>query len=102
MIVVSKKLRDSAKGRQCTLRLQGCNFNTETTVLAHLPIGLSKGMGIKCNDNHACFACSSCHTIIDKQVKGYFTEKDLLRALYETQSIWIQEGLMIIDGFKLK
>jgi hypothetical protein len=101
LIVVSKKLRDSAKGRQCTLRLSVCNFNTETTVLAHLPIGLSKGMGIKGNDNHACFACSSCHDLLDGRTKGFVSEKDMLRALYETQTIWIEEGLITIEGFSV-
>ncbi len=47
MKVVSKKVRESARGQDCTVRLIGiCNFNPETTVLAHLPCG-QKGMGMK-------------------------------------------------------
>ncbi|MER2105083.1 MAG: nuclease domain-containing protein, partial [Pseudomonas atacamensis] len=47
MRVSSKKLRASANGQECTVRMPGiCNHNPETTVLAHLPCG-QKGMGIK-------------------------------------------------------
>ena len=47
MRVISQKLRDSARGQDCTLRLPGiCNFDSATTVLAHLPCG-QKGMGMK-------------------------------------------------------
>ncbi len=38
MRVVSKKVRDSARGQDCTVRIPGtCNFDPATTVLAHLP-----------------------------------------------------------------
>ena len=59
MKVSSKKLRESARGMDCALRIPGaCNHNPETTVLAHLPCG-HKGVGMKSPDNMAVFACSS-------------------------------------------
>ena len=58
----SKKLRDSARGQDCQVRLPICNHNPETTVLAHLNGG---GMGTKHSDLMAAFACSKCHEILD-------------------------------------
>lgn len=100
MTVVSKKLRDSARDRCCTLRLAGvCNHQPETTVLAHLPCGM-KGMGMKSPDNMAVFACSACHDVIDGRRGGVYDAHDLLRALAETQAYWIDKGLMSIAGAK--
>lgn len=97
--IVSKKLRDSARGRDCTVRLPGvCNFNPDTTVLAHLPCG-SRGVGMKSPDLIAVFACSGCHDAIDGRVRGVDVgEGDLLRALAETQLIWFREGLLTVKG----
>lgn len=93
MKVVSKKIRNSAKGRDCTLRLIGvCNFNPETTVLAH--IGYDRGIATKCSDNMAVYACSSCHEAIDSKGRAAFAA-DKLRALEETQSILM--GLNLIE-----
>lgn len=98
MIIISKKLRESARGQDCTLRLAGiCNFNPETTVLCHLPCG-QKGMGMKSPDNIACFGCSACHDAIDGRTKAEYSASDLLRAIAETQLIWIRMGLMVIKG----
>ena len=64
MSIKSKKIRESAKGQECQVRIPGvCNFNPETTVLAH--VGKGGGMGQKCDDIHATYACSSCHDAID-------------------------------------
>jgi len=96
----SKKLRDSARGRDCELRLIGtCNHNSETTVLCH--IGRDRGTAIKCNDTMAVFACSSCHDAIDGRtsydsIANPNIQDDLLRALEATQDYWIREGLLKI------
>ncbi len=96
MKIQSIKLRASARGKECTLRIFGvCNHNPETTVLAHLPCG-QKGIGMKSPDNMACFACSSCHDLLDGRAKGEIDWRDVLRALAETQSYWLREGLMTI------
>ncbi|WP_430318312.1 DUF1364 domain-containing protein [Pseudomonas nitroreducens] len=98
MKLVSQSLRKSARGRECTVRIPGhCNHNPETVVLAHLPCG-SKGIGMKGHDQMAVFSCSSCHDVLDGRTPGEVDWKDILRALDETQTIWIQEGLMTIKG----
>ena len=98
MLVFSKKLRNSARGRDCTLRLPGiCNFDAETTVLAHLPCG-TKGVGTKSNDHIAVFACACCHAYLDGANRWEIHAKDYLRALAETQAIWIEKGLLKIEG----
>ena len=89
--IKSKKLRASARGEDCTLRLACCNGNPETVVMAH--IGLNGGMGSKCGDNMAVFACSACHELIDSASKSAYAA-DKLRALEETQQVWIDNGLM--------
>ena len=53
------KLRESAKGQPCMVRIPGvCNGNPETTVLAHLNGG---GMGMKNPDFFASFSLSLIH-----------------------------------------
>lgn len=97
--IVSKKLRDSARGRDCTLRLPGvCSHNPETTVLAHLPCG-QKGMGMKGPDLLALFACGACHDRLDFRMKGDDIDwRDILRALAETQMHWFETGLITVKG----
>lgn len=97
MTTKSTKLRASARGQDCTLRLPGtCNFNPETTVLAHLPCG-QKGMGMKSPDNMAIFCCSACHDVLDGRARGEPIDyQDVLRALAETQAVWIDQRLMTI------
>jgi hypothetical protein len=93
MRVKSTKLRQSAQGQECTLRLYCCNGDPETTVLAH--IGRDSGMGIKASDNMAVFACSSCHAEIDGSAKdAWALEK--LQALEKTQQHWIDNELMVV------
>ena len=63
----SQAIRDAARGQECTVRLPGvCNFDPETTVLAHIPAqaGIS-GVGIKPVDLSGAFMCSACHDVID-------------------------------------
>lgn len=96
MKVVSKKLRDSARGKDCTLRVPGiCNWDNSTTVLAHLPCG-QRGTGLKSPDNMAIFCCSSCHDALDGRAKAEIDWRDVLRALAETQRHWLDQGLMVI------
>tara|TARA_R110000868_G_C10972546_1_gene770359 strand:- start:19258 stop:19554 length:297 start_codon:yes stop_codon:yes gene_type:complete len=95
MSAKTSKIRRSAKGEDCTLRLGNCS-SSETVVLAH--IGKDKGVGIKCADYMAVYACYSCHDIIDSRAKSSFTYDELntekLRALEETLGILINKGLL--------
>jgi hypothetical protein len=100
MRVISQKLRDFAKGKECTLRLPGiCNFNPETTVLAHLPCG-QKGVGMKSPDHFAIHCCSACHSEIDGARRWEIPAQDYLRALAETQLRLIEAGLITVRGMK--
>lgn len=56
-------LRKSANGKDCMVRLpQICNFNPETTVLAHIN---GAGMGQKMPDFLGAWCCSNCHEVLD-------------------------------------
>lgn len=96
MRVISQKLRESANGRPCSLRLEGmCNHDPETTVLAHLPCG-HKGTGMKGPDMIAVFACAACHAYIDGPRRWEVSARDYLRALAETQMYWVERGLLAV------
>lgn len=96
-MIKSQKIRDSARGEDCTLRLGVCSSN-ETVVFCH--IGKQRGMGIKCGDNMGIFCCSNCHDQIDGRVKSAFSKHELstekLRAIEETQDILIDKGLLVV------
>lgn len=63
-------LRKLAKGKDCQIRIVGvCNFNPETTVLAHIRRGGVAGMGQKPPDLVGLWACSDCHDCIDGRSK---------------------------------
>lgn len=90
----SKKIMQSAKGEDCTLRLTGvCNFNPETTIAAH--IGSRRGMACKCGDNMVVYSCSNCHGEIDSCSRESYAA-DKIRALEETQEKLIEKGIMVI------
>lgn len=95
--MANKKIRNSARGEDCSLRICDCS-SYETVVFCH--IGKSRGMGIKCGDHFGIYACSSCHDIIDGRVQSGFSSLELehekLRALEETQGKLITKGLMVI------
>lgn len=98
MRVVSKRVRESARGQDCTVRIPGaCNFNPETTVLAHLPCG-QKGMGMKGFDTVAVYACSACHDVLDGRRKGEVDWSDMLRAIAETHEALIRAGILTVKG----
>lgn len=93
----SRKLRNSARGRECQVRLQDiCNHNPETTVLAHLNGG---GMGTKHSDLMAAFACSACHDEIDRRTMNFgaqYVRLAHLEGIMRTLQIWLDEGLVIL------
>ena len=98
MRISSKKLRDSARGQECTVRLPGiCNFRTDTTVLAHLPCG-QKGMGMKGFDTVAVYACDCCHGVIDGRAAGEVDWQDMLRAVAETHEALIRAKILTVKG----
>lgn len=91
---ISPKLRNSARGQDCTFNLDVCNYNPETVVLCHAPSEL-KGMGNKSPDWWAGFGCSSCHEAIDNH-KVDDENEAWMRAIFRTQNIMIGKGLIVI------
>ncbi|MCT8621059.1 DUF1364 domain-containing protein [Glaesserella parasuis] len=60
--MVKINLRKEAKGRECQVRLPGvCNFNAETSVLAHYRMAGLNGVGQKPDDIFGAWACFACH-----------------------------------------
>ncbi|WP_271270507.1 DUF1364 domain-containing protein [Aliamphritea hakodatensis] len=101
-MIRSKHLRESARGQECTLQIAGiCNYQSETTVLAHLP-SESHGMGLKADDISACFACSACHDVIDNRSSIRISNEDrefyMRRAQNRTLNIWVDMGLVTVKG----
>lgn len=93
-----QKLRDSARGESCTLRIYPyCNGNTETVVLCHIG---KAGMGIKSPDWQAVYGCSSCHDVIDGRILTDIHPLEikniLLSAQHNTWEIMIEKGLIKI------
>lgn len=93
------KIRQSAKGEQCLVRIPGiCNGNPESVVLAHLNGG---GAGTKKPDYQGAYACFDCHNWLDG---GYVqhgatrAERDLchLEAIIRTQEKLVEKGLILI------
>lgn len=97
MGIVSTKLRNSARGQECTFRIPGiCQGGTETTVLAHIR-DEAKGLGNKANDFSAAFACCNCHDAIDQHRLSKEDELAYsLRAMQRTLAIWVAKGLVIV------
>lgn len=94
------KIRKSAKGQDCTIRIPGfCNFNPDTVVLCHMG---GAGWGMKSNDIHAAYGCSECHKIIDGQHTTYHNKEQLkvwfFEAMVRTQLLLIEQGLIEIKG----
>ena len=96
--VVSQKLRDSARGQDCTMQVVDvCNYNPETVVLAHVKTAGTGSKGAKCHDFSAVYACHACHEWLDQR-KG--SEMDILfytrRAMIRTWEKMIESVLIRI------
>lgn len=66
---VNQKIRDSARGEQCTVRIIGaCTGNPEATIWSHAPLGAAgKGRSIKALDICGAYACTACDAVLDGQ-----------------------------------
>lgn len=76
-------LRKLAKGKPCLVRIPTvCNHDPATTVLAHIRMAGTCGMGLKPPDTCAAWCCSACHDLIDgrARVKGMIAVADIERA----------------------
>lgn len=90
------KIRKSAKGKACQIRIPGvCSFVPNETVHCHKNGG---GMGMKSDDIMGARGCSKCHDAVDGRLKTEFSRDELLVMFYEgifrTQLQLINEGLI--------
>ena len=88
---VSPKWRQSAKGQNCTLQLQGCGGNDGTVVLCHLRFFAWAGVAQKPHDFLACYGCASCHRLLDEN-PGSWEFEDVFRAMGRTLTVHYEEG----------
>ena len=79
-------LRQYAKGKPCMVRTPLCNFDPETTVLAHWRDS-STGMGQKEFDALGSWACAECHSLVDGRNKNHPYS-------YEEVRTWHLEGII--------
>lgn len=96
----SKKLRDGAKGEQCTVQLHPyCNMDPSTTVFAHANCE-DKGIGFKSPDWWGAYACSDCHDVLDGRKKTDIDKHEIdecfVRGIYRTLKRRIDQDLIII------
>ena len=96
------KLRESARGQDCTLTIYPyCNGNPETTVLCHINCE-HKGWGIKSPDFFSVLGCSDCHDIIDGRRKTDLPKEEILacilRGIYRTWLKFIEMGLIKVPA----
>jgi hypothetical protein len=95
--VNENKIRASAKGEDCTVRLPGiCNHNQETVVFAHLN-GIRFGHGVGHKTKWGAYACSSCHDEIDRRTRQM--DADCVKLAHyegtiETLNKLVEKGLL--------
>ena len=81
----NKKILEAARGEECTLNFDGCNYDPATTVFAHLNESWAgKGMGQKADDCAGAFMCSACHAAYDANQIPLVAQWLVLRAYYRT------------------
>lgn len=95
----TSKLRKSAKGKACQVRIPGvCRNETETVCLAHLG---GAGWALKSLDIHGAYCCQRCHDVIDGRTKSWFDKNALkryhLEGVIRTQEIMVKENLIRFD-----
>lgn len=78
-----RDLRQLARGKECQVRLVGiCNFDTTTTVLAHLRMAGLTGGSQKAPDALGTWACSECHRCIDSNGETHGLDRDFVRLAF--------------------
>ncbi len=95
------KLTDSARGRDCTIRVpHTCapGPENETVVGCHVRMSGVSGYGLKAPDCLIAFGCFACHQVVDGQVPSEFSYEQrrlmLLEGMARTQAILWKEGIL--------
>lgn len=85
-------LRKLAKCQDCQVRIVGvCNFNPETTVLAHIRMPSITGAGMKAPDLLGAWCCSECHRATESNPS---MRADFLEGVARTQNKLIEMGVV--------
>ena len=91
------KYTRSARGQQCQVRIPGiCNFDTDTTVFAHLN---GAGWAMKHSSIHGAYCCSDCHLWLDGVAPGYTRDEQKLyhlEGVIRTQILMIKNGILVL------
>jgi hypothetical protein len=105
-MIRSDAVTQGARDQDCTLKIAGfqCAPN-ETVVLAHIPMMGNHGTGLKADDVCSCYACATCHALLDGRLSGlpkdsadwYFYA---LRGLARTLRAMYDAGILTIKGAK--
>lgn len=69
-----------------------CNFNPETTVLAHVRLAGITGVAQKAPDELAAWCCSDCHLVTEAQKNDDAIQRCFLEGVIRTQYQLIKEG----------
>lgn len=83
------KITREAIGRDCQVRLSGCN--TSPCCLAHFRLSGVSGMGLKPHDILGAWACDFCHSQVDTR-KGEEIQLAFAHGVIRTQNTLINEG----------
>ena len=91
-------LRKLARGRDCTVQLDGiCNHDSSTVVLHHIRKTGLGGMSKKPPDEFGVFVCANCHAAIHRQIhpnlEADYLELEELRGWRRTRAILWEEGV---------
>ena len=92
-----KKIRDSARGQDCTVQSPFCNHNPETVVFAHYGEPGEKGMGLKPDDTSGAYACSGCHDYLDGRshpTEAYIKRDYWFKAMRRTWKLLVENGVL--------
>lgn len=92
------KIRESARGKECEIRLEGiCCGDPSTTVLCHMNGG---GIGKKRLDIHAAYGCATCHAAVDRLPKiDHLTSfDDAIKLLKFWEGVWRSQEIMLKEG----
>jgi hypothetical protein len=84
------KAQQAAHGQDCTLRIPlVCNWNTETTVLAHTGSGSAK----RNHDEEAVYSCSACHDAIDFRSRVFLSHNEAeQKLLHRMRKSYIEDA----------
>ena len=87
------KLRELARGRDCQVRLPGCDGGgpSETTILAHIRMAGISGLGFKAPDALGAHCCAICHSYADTHHDAE-TQLAFYKGVIRTIDLLIREG----------